>query len=50
MTTNENKIFTLRINKELFNIVSAEAKKQRRSIAKQIEYEIVNFHKELKNA
>lgn len=39
MTTNNNTtVFTLRLNTDLLNKVKAEAKKQKRSTAKEIEY------------
>lgn len=40
--------FTLRINTDLLNKVKAEAKKQKRSGAKEIEYALETYYRTLK--
>ncbi len=49
MTTSNNTIvFTLRINSDLLDKVKKEAKKQKRSSAKEIEYALENYYSTLK--
>ena len=46
MTTNNNKVYTLRINEALLNTLRELSKKNKRSIAKEIEYRLEKSIKE----